>query len=104
MNDNLFVYDDFDSALELYYKDVTFKGEALDPEDGFLTGASLVWTTDRTDIQPMGQALLDTGVTIRVRLYSNVCAGVWHEITLTATDSAGNVVTTKRRIFIWILC
>lgn len=104
MSDLAFVYDGFDQALGLYYKEVTFKGEALDPEDGFLSGGSLVWTTDRTDIQPMGQAQLGTGVTITVTLYSNVCAGVWHEITLTATDSAGNTVTTKRRIFIWIVC
>lgn len=90
--------------MGLYYKDVTFKGEALDPEDGFLSDASLVWTTDRTDIQPGGQALLGTGETITVRLYSNVCTGVLHEIKLTATDSSGNVVSVIRRIFIWTLC
>jgi len=95
------VYDGYDSGTGRWYKDVTLVGSAVDPEDGNLTGASLVWTTDRTGIQP---ALLGTGNSVSVRLYSNVCEGVVHTITLTATDSSGNVRSITRRIRIWTLC
>ena len=74
---------------------------ATDPEDGELTGSALVWTTDQTAIQ---DAALGTGKTVKVRLYSDTCTGTRHEITLTATDSSGNVRTALRRIFIWTLC
>ncbi len=99
-----FAYDGFDVQLGLWYKDVALVGQASDPEDGPLTGASLVWTTDRTDIQPGGGGALMTGTSGTVRLYSDVCTGVWHEIRLTATDSNGNAVSVIRRIFIWTLC
>lgn len=38
------------------------------------------------------------------RLYSDDCFGVWHEITLTATDSGGETSSDARRIFIWTVC
>lgn len=103
-SDGDFVYDGFDNQLGLYYKDVTLVGQATDPEDGVITGGALVWTTNRTDLQPGGQAQLGTGTSITVRIYSNNCPGVWHEISLTVTDSGGNVVSVIRRIFIWTLC
>ncbi len=103
-NDPAGLYDGRDVVLGLWYKDVTFEGVAIDPEDGTLSGAAMVWTTDRGDIQPGGVTILGTGTTITVRLYSNVCTGVFHEITLTATDSGGNVVTQTRRVFIWKVC
>jgi len=56
----------------------TFTGEATDPEDGPLSGASLVWTSGRD-----GQ--IGTGGTFTGTLTST---GV-HTITLTATDSDG---------------
>ena len=96
-----FQHDGFDSDLGLYYKDVELEGEAIDPEDGVLTGDSLVWTTDRSDLQT---AELGTGTALTVRLYSDECAGAWHEITLTATDSDGNARSAVRRIRIWQLC
>ncbi len=98
-----FIYDGFDTQLGLWYKDVSLKGEASDLEDGVLSGASLVWTTDRTDLQPSGTGFLGTGTFATVRLYSNVAApgGVWHTITLTATDSQGSSTTAVRRIYIW---
>ena len=94
-------YDGYDGIKGLWYKDVVFRGQAFDPGDGLLTGASLVWRTDQTDIQP---AELGTGGDITVRLYGKLCTGVWHEITLTATDSEGNSRARVRRIFIHTLC
>ncbi len=55
---------------------VTFAGSATDPEDGALTGASLVWTSDLD-----GQ--IGTGTTF---VTSGLSAGT-HTVTLTATDS-----------------
>jgi hypothetical protein len=94
------IYDGSDGTGR-WYKDVTFVGSAVDPEDGNLSGASLVWTTDQTAIQP---AVLGTGTIVPVRLYSNVCEGVVHTITLTATDADGNVRLLTRRVTIWTIC
>lgn len=78
-----------------FYIEITLEGAATDPEDGTLGGASLVWATDRGDLQPN---LLGTGNSITVRLY----AGSWfvadHTITLTATDSDGNSSAAVRVI------
>jgi hypothetical protein len=57
---------------------ITFAGSATDPEDGTLTGASLVWKSDRD-----GQ--IGTGTSFSV---STLSVGT-HVITLTATDSQG---------------
>jgi hypothetical protein len=100
-SDTQYAYDGSDEALGLWYKDVVLQGSAIDPEDGALSGSSLVWTTDRQDVQ---DPFLGTGTNVTVRLYSNQCTGVWHEITLTATDSHGNTSRAVRRIFIWTLC
>ncbi len=83
------------------YVDVLLAGTATDPEDGSLTGASLVWTTSRSDIQP---SLLGTGPSVSVRLYSNACGSFEHVITLTATDSVGVSRTAVRRITIELIC
>lgn len=95
------VYDGFDSGRGQWYADVAFVGSATDPEDGALTGSSLVWTTNRSDLQA---ALLGTGTNRTARLYSNVCEGAQHTITLTATDFSGHVRTAVVRVFIWTLC
>lgn len=95
------VYDGYEAGPNMWFKDLTLTGTAVDPEDGNLTGAALVWTTDRSAIQT---PLLGTGTSLPVRLYSNVCEGVTHTITLTATDSAGNVRSAVVRIRIWTLC
>ncbi len=57
---------------------VTFTGSAQDPEDDALTGASLVWTSDRD-----GQ--IGTGLTFNIAALSRGA----HVITLTATDASG---------------
>ncbi len=61
---------------------ITFEGEADDPEDGALTGASLEWSSDLEG--PLGSGeLLDV---------TTLAAGS-HAITLTATDSGGALGT-----------
>lgn len=101
-NNSSYVYDDFDSDLGLWYLDVELEGMGSDAEDGTLTGSSLVWKTNQTTIQ---SEELGTGSNLTVRLYSDDCFGVEHEITLEATDSDGETtVSEPRRLFIWTLC
>lgn len=64
--------------------DFTFVATASDPEDGPLTGASLVWRSDRV-VAPLGSGLSTTAL---------LPPGP-HVITCTATDSAGNVGTNS---------
>jgi uncharacterized protein (TIGR02145 family) len=64
-------------------QNISFTGSGNDPEDGTLTGSSLVWTSDRD-----GQ--IGTGASFTK---SNLSVGT-HQITLTATDSKGLVGTT----------
>ncbi|MEW6379241.1 MAG: PQQ-binding-like beta-propeller repeat protein [bacterium] len=68
---------------------VTFRGTALDPEDGILPENSLVWRSSRD-----GQ--IGTGSSLNGKILS---AGK-HTITLTATDSSGNVKTASLEIII----
>ena len=96
-----FAYDGYDSAREQWYSDVSFVGTGRDPEDGTLSGSSLAWTTNRTDVQ---SGTLGTGGARTVRLYSNTCFGTWHDVKLTVTDSDGEARSAVRRIFIWTLC
>jgi serine protease len=103
----------FTSDTNGYYFQITLQGNATDPEDGPLSGASLVWTTDRADVQPgppsTGDQVLGTGTSVaNVRLYTT-CAmpysgTVVHRITLTATDSAGNRVSRTRLITVRTIC
>ncbi len=39
-------FDGFDDVEGKWYKDITLQGSAIDPEDGPLIGADLVWTTN----------------------------------------------------------
>jgi len=93
--------DGYDSARGMWYTDVVLEGKAWDVDDGELPDRQLEWRTDRTDIQT---ALLGAGKSITVRLYSNNCPGVWHSITLKATDNSGNIRYAVRRICIWQIC
>jgi len=93
-----YTYDGYDEKLGLAYTYITLDGSAIDPEDGILTSFSLIWSTDRSDIYQY--TLLGMGNSVRAILYSNNCAGAWHTITLTATDSKGQVAFASVKIFI----
>ena len=99
--DQQYAYTGFDDSRNMWYTDVAFAAVAEDSEDDSLTGRSLIWTTDRTDLQP---AVLGAGETLIVRLYSNNCEGVVHRVTVTATDSAGATAAASRTIGIWTIC
>lgn len=96
-----------------WYYELDLAGLGSDPEDGTLSGASLVWTTNRADVQPggpsTGNQTLGTGASVaNVRLYTT-CASphfgtVDHLVTLTATDSAGNTATRTRLVRVKTLC
>lgn len=68
---------------------VSFAGTGSDTEDGALTGASLVWTSNLD-----GQIGVGTGFS-----KSNLSVGT-HTITLTATDSAGQTGTDTVQVTI----
>lgn len=96
--DVTYLADGNEPANGRWYKDVVLEGQATDPEDGTLSGGSLVWRTDRSDVQ---DPVLGTGNSITVRLYGATgCSSLQHEVTLTATDSDGNERTVVRRITI----
>jgi serine protease len=98
-NDDQWAADAFDSGEELWYKEVTLVGEATDPEDGPLSGGSLVWTTS---INGGPEEELGTGESVIVRLYAPVATST-HVITLTATDSDDNSVTDTITVTVILL-
>lgn len=71
-----------DGAAQDYDDDFTFVAMASDPEDGPLSGASVVWRSS-LEVAPLG-----SGLTITTLLDPGV-----HTITCTATDSAANTGT-----------
>ncbi|MBW6454620.1 MAG: M12 family metallopeptidase [Trueperaceae bacterium] len=93
-------FDGFDAERGLWYADMRLAGHADDPEDGALTGGSLVWFTSQKRLQA---TQLGTGSSLIVRLYADVDTGVEHVITLQATDSAGNVRVATVRVFIYTI-
>lgn len=95
-----FVWTGYDDATGHWYYQITLRGSATDTEDGSLSGASLVWTTDQTTYQP---ARLGTGAVLSTRLYG-ACEGVTHTIRLTATDSGGNARSQVIRVRLYTLC
>jgi glucose/arabinose dehydrogenase len=69
-------------------------GGASDPEDGALTGAALTWHMTLhhgTHVHVLGDV---TGTDPSFTPYDDHDADSHYEVTLTATDSAGNAVTT----------
>jgi len=83
---------DWDAAKEMRYCTVLLEGEAWDTKDGWLSDSSLVWRTDRTDLQ---SGELGEGRFLSVKLYTFDCWGSRHRLTLTATDSDGNRKTAE---------
>lgn len=92
-----FAYDGFDRKLNLWYSIIELGGSASDMEDDMLPGSSLAWSTDRNDLQ---NPFLGNGVLMKAILYSNVCSGASHFITLTGIDSQGAVATATIKVFI----
>jgi hypothetical protein len=85
-----------------WFTDVVLSALGEDQEDGSLTGASVVWTTDRADLQA---PLLGDGEQLRARLYSGSCeGGATHVVTVTVTDSAGATATATRTIELGQVC
>jgi hypothetical protein len=94
------------------YYEITLTGNA-NVSGTPITGSSLVWTSNRGDLQPgsptTGLQQLGTGGSVTVRLYTNFCsdssanAGV-HVISLTATSAAGISRAVTRRIVVQQLC
>jgi hypothetical protein len=77
-----------------YFKEgenITFSGSGTDDEDGDLNGGSLVWTSNI-------DGTLGTGSTV----ITNALAAGDHEITLAATDSAGQTYITEPALQIHI--
>ena len=68
---------------------VSFAGTGVDPEDGTLTGASLVWTDNVSGQIGTGTSFSTSGLAVGV-----------HTITLTVTDSQGAHGTATRTITI----
>ena len=94
-------YDGFDDTAGMWFKDIVLQGTVTDVEDDPVPAGDVMWTTDRTDIQPV---LLGTGTSLTVRLFSNVCTGVTHQVTLSYTDTDGNTRSDLRRIRIFTIC
>jgi Bacterial Ig domain len=65
---------------------ITFRGQAQDPEDGQLSGATLEWFSDR-------RGSLGTGNEISAALGTSSSTSSYeaHKITLKAKDSDGNI-------------
>ncbi|MEM7677743.1 MAG: M12 family metallopeptidase [Myxococcota bacterium] len=95
-----FVYT-WDGAMESeWFVDLRPTATANDAEDGRLSGAAIEWRTNRSDVQP---ALLGTGTSPAIRL-RGICTGTIHTVTVSATDSDGNVRTQTFVIRAWTLC
>ena len=82
------IYTPLNSSVFLTTDNVLFNGSGIDFEDGILTGASLVWTSDI-------DGNIGTGMTFSSQLgFGN------HTITLTATDSQG--LTGTDTVFVYV--
>ncbi|MEE8603640.1 cell wall-binding repeat-containing protein [Euzebya tangerina] len=89
-----------------WYAEVDLAGTASDPEDGSLSGASLVWTTtaDENGDDTETTRQLGTGTSLsNVRLYVSGC-GTVHQLTLTATDSGGESSDVTQSLSVSLLC
>lgn len=93
--------DTYDPENDQWYVTVNLQGTGTDPEDGTLTGGSLVWTDK---VNGGSSVTLGTGTSLSVRLYAPMCFGNTHQITLTVTDSAGNKATAQITVTVSLLC
>ncbi|MBF0226139.1 MAG: hypothetical protein HQK76_11850, partial [Desulfobacterales bacterium] len=68
---------------------ISFSGSATDPEDGTLSGSSLVWTSSRDGQLATGTSFSKNSLTVGT-----------HTVTLTATDSSGGKNTASITVVI----
>jgi hypothetical protein len=103
-------YQGFDAERRLSYADVTLVGRAVDPEDGDLARRrpwGMGWTTDRREFHALRAFHLPNlggGARLTVRLYGADRVSERHEITFTASDSAGNRRSATRIIVLQDVC
>ena len=82
-----------------HYFNMVLQGSAHDPEDGNLTGDALVWTRSINEGPP---ETLGTGANLTIKTYFG--EGTTHyDVTLTATDSAGNASSVTHRATLVII-
>jgi hypothetical protein len=79
------------SVDDALFADVQLQANVSDA-DGPIPDESIVWTTDRGDLQPNGEVLA-TGEFGIVSLYAADCSGATHVVTLTVDDGTGHTVT-----------
>lgn len=82
-----------------HYFNMELQGNAHDPEDGNLTGASLVWTRS---INGGAAETLGTGENLTVKTYFGE-GTTTYDVTLTATDSGGNASSVTHRATLVII-
>jgi serine protease len=71
-----------------YVPTATLTGQASDPEDGTLTGTSLVWTKTVSGVT----TTIGTGTSVQMS-FAGIPKNTWFTVTLTATDSNNNIGT-----------
>ena len=82
-----------------HYFNMVLQGAAHDPEDGNLSGASLVWTRSINGGLP---EVLGTGANLTVKTYFGE-GTTTYDVTLTATDSAGNPTSVTHQAVLVII-
>jgi hypothetical protein len=95
---SVYTYSGFEAEMGLWYSAISLQGNVRDREDGILSDSSVFWFTDFKD--PRTDAFLGNGATMRTVLYSNVCSGVLHTITLIGRDSQGQESSREVQIFV----
>ncbi len=96
-----YIADKFDKDANQWYYEVTLQGSGTDAEDGALSGKNLVWT-----VSPASNnvTVFGSGESVTARLYAPACFGNSYTITLTLTDSDGNVVSTQITVISSLFC
>ena len=84
---------DLDSDGTSLFKKLQLTARVDDP-DGPIPDESIIWTTDRGDLQPNEDPVLGTGEFLITTLYAEDCPGTDHVVTLTVDDGDGHVVAS----------
>ena len=84
---------DLDSDGTSLFKRLQLTARVDDP-DGPIPDESIIWTTDRGDLQPNEDPVLGTGEFLITTLYAEACPGTDHVVTLTVDDGDGHVVAS----------